>query len=824
MSGDLTVLPHSGSGSGFITAVADTATIDLTVLGGVLTADLIGGGGDITDGANVGGFAEVFRDKTTTILNFRTLQSSDSSISITQNADDLDLTFNGSITGTPNTFSYFDGAGDLQTLPGWAVTPANFGSDVQLVAQMNNAGGGVLHNWISDLDALQDSPNESWVIHNFVLDLDENDAGFDLGSATTQTLISSSINYNPSVSSVTGSLVNHAMGGVIGDGSTAVTLTTLSGQTFGPSISNAVTLTNLIGMQLYPNVAAGASLNSYYGYDDQASIDAASSVVTYRAFTNINSVANYRSYEAGGTIGAVSSSYLGVDVHPNFSGTVNSAYGIGFAPTFSDITNSYTGFNFNPAFNGAVNTGIGLYLGGIYSSAASAMSNIAMQDVNPQFQSGSSVTNYTDFNVHATFQSGSNVGTYKGLNLTPSFQAGATASSFTGVIVNPSTTSGALTSAVGLDINMSNVQMANPLDEPVGLSINNGRIQAGVNLRTDNNLFVDSGNLITPSLIIDSGSPITGTDVLMTNLAGLLFASDDLGTSALNLGSTMVGFVGNFTVAATKTVSAINCALGGAGSFSVPGDGGNIVDFTVYKAVGPINGGGATTVTNSVQFLGADTPASIASNNWGVRIDADYDNWFKKNVVVGGSSKQPTNSSVGVEVAGTTKALLNSRLSTAEKTALTAVNGMQTYDTDLEEFQFYQNGSWTGLGSSVNYLIPNEVTNNSWVKSWSPAGVFATAADGESSSAQFDGSNSILFEISLDTGESLVISASNALAEITAPSDASDLLLLSDAGTGIYVSKSAASSVVTVKNRMGGSRQIGILAINSRLTSVSAWA
>lgn len=54
----------------------------------------IPGGGDVTNGANLGGFAEVFDAKVGTILNFRTLQAG-AGISITQNANDLLITNTG---------------------------------------------------------------------------------------------------------------------------------------------------------------------------------------------------------------------------------------------------------------------------------------------------------------------------------------------------------------------------------------------------------------------------------------------------------------------------------------------------------------------------------------------------------------------------------------------------------------------------------------------------------------------------------------------------------------------------------------------------------
>lgn len=59
------------------------------------------GAGDITNGANVGGFAEVFQIKAGATLNFRTLQAG-TNMSITQNANDLLLDATGDITNAAN--------------------------------------------------------------------------------------------------------------------------------------------------------------------------------------------------------------------------------------------------------------------------------------------------------------------------------------------------------------------------------------------------------------------------------------------------------------------------------------------------------------------------------------------------------------------------------------------------------------------------------------------------------------------------------------------------------------------------------------------------
>lgn len=57
----------------------------------------------------------------------------------------------------------------------------------------------------------------------------------------------------------------------------------------------------------------------------------------------------------------------------------------------------------------------------------------------------------------------------------------------------------------------------------------------------------------------------------------------------------------------------------------------------------------------------------------------------------------PTNVSVGLEVQSTTRVLLVSRMTTTQKNALTAVNGMIVYDSTLNKFQGYENGAWTNF-------------------------------------------------------------------------------------------------------------------------------
>lgn len=69
------------------------------------------------------------------------------------------------------------------------------------------------------------------------------------------------------------------------------------------------------------------------------------------------------------------------------------------------------------------------------------------------------------------------------------------------------------------------------------------------------------------------------------------------------------------------------------------------------------------------------------------------------------------NASTGLELAGTTKAVLLSRMTTAQRTALTALSGMMVYDSDIGAFYIYENGAWQTMGGKIG-LIAKVITHS----------------------------------------------------------------------------------------------------------------
>lgn len=78
----------------------------------------------------------------------------------------------------------------------------------------------------------------------------------------------------------------------------------------------------------------------------------------------------------------------------------------------------------------------------------------------------------------------------------------------------------------------------------------------------------------------------------------------------------------------------------------------------------------------------------------GVRFDArpNEENFIRGDLGIG--TGVGIAASAGLELKKTNRALLISRLTTAQMNALTAVDGMIIYNTTLNAFAFYENGAW----------------------------------------------------------------------------------------------------------------------------------
>jgi len=201
------------------------------------------------------------------------------------------------------------------------------------------------------------------------------------------------------------------------------------------------------------------------------------------------------------------------------------------------------------------------------------------------------------------------------------------------------------------------------------------------------------GNVIGGTMTIPNNATVTGTDVLADSMAFTVHTGNasSTWTTASIVGLTTLGFVGLIT-GDGQINGDINFCLNGYSDQH----NGHINRVNNFNAAS-IPGGGTGTMDEAVLYYGQQPFGPVATNNWGIRIDtAGLENYLPS-LAISTSNKKVTNASVGIEIGGELQALLLSRLTTTQKNALTAVNGMLVYDLTLGKFQGYEAGTWTNL-------------------------------------------------------------------------------------------------------------------------------
>lgn len=135
-----------------------------------------------------------------------------------------------------------------------------------------------------------------------------------------------------------------------------------------------------------------------------------------------------------------------------------------------------------------------------------------------------------------------------------------------------------------------------------------------------------------------------------------------------------------------------NTAIGqGAGNVLTTGGSNTYVGCAV---------GSTTLTTGSNNILigtssAVDAPASGTSNFLNIG-NAIYATGLGGTVRVGITNSSP-NAFAALDITSTLGALLIPRMTTTQKNAMTAVNGMLVYDITLNKFQGYENGAWASL-------------------------------------------------------------------------------------------------------------------------------
>lgn len=433
-----------------------------------------------------------------------------------------------------------------------------------------------------------------------------------------------------------------------------------------------------------------ATVNSYYGISNTANITSA----TIGSFTG----ADFGFSIASSTV----TNATGLSINPSFSGTTavsGGIQGIAASPNMSGtstVTNGVIGANITPSMSGTSVSSAsvtGAYIAPVMSNSAQATSLVG-----------------ADISVNANDTS-------------------VLTSGIKGIQLNLNSTPTQL-SAMGLDINMSGVSLTPAAlaggSQKIAINFSDGAINGGYNYTIPGASSFFQQHYIGGAAIVAAADP-TAAFGFGTNLAQQVQLHDDWTIDAGGLGYVNVGFVGSLAFDVGTTMARWTGALGGAGN---PSGAGTLTDAIMFRAGGILPQGGALTVTNMYGFqVDPSLFCLLGTNCWGIYEDtAAVENHLTK-LAIGTSTKKVANSDTALEI-GNNKAFINGRGTTAQKNALTAVAGMQYYDTDLSLLQWYNGASWVTASSTIT--TPVSLANGGTAKNMTASAGSVAYSDSDS--------------------------------------------------------------------------------------------
>lgn len=549
-------------------------------------------------------------------------------------------------TGTNNTLSYFNGSGNLATLPGWAVDSTFFGINCYLTVAP--IGGLIKINFFeAEIASASNQPASTTIGFQFDCHVDRTGNNFQNGD-------------------ITGALYNV---GTEGDGNSD-NIYGIEVRTYAGVGTNTASANFLNSLNLQASVGAGYTVTSFVGIDND--------------LINNGTISGDVYLYSSGCSGPVGGNLRLIDIGSGSNVTGDTS---GIAISLTGTTDDLNIFAFNNTGN-ITNNFNGCYVSNSGDSASAYLYvGLNTGDVtNTSKGVDIQVNGNSQFKVLGQFYSNS-----------------GTCDFWTGLDVSGTQT--VTVGATGLSINLSSI--TSPAQK-TGLSINDGALNVQSNYNTSV-LPASPGfaslNVLGGEYRVASGSPVSNTLILANNLAVQGFFLDNMGPDAFlgTLGFCNNGYAAQIVVADTKTVDAYNMVLVAGSIPDVSGvpitDGGTVTDLALIYAVGLLPSGGDINVTNMYGLrLGILLSGSgFSTNTWGIYCeDTGADNWFAKNVIIGGSTGQPSNSDVVFDIQSAKAARLP-RLTTAERNALTALGGMIIFNTTLSAFEGYDGATWVTL-------------------------------------------------------------------------------------------------------------------------------
>lgn len=501
-------------------------------------------------------------------------------------------------------------------------------------------------------------------------------------------------------------------------------------QYFGLSTAHQVDVNNLSGgsslNQRYANfVPLQNSPDDSWNYENiQLDIDTGNSGFTFGTNGSCVQMKSYSfSHQGTSDIGTLAfhnhSANIGNGIDPITVGGYVYSYGFGSFNANVTVDGGFQGYGFQPNVSSSASSGsnfavnaffdqanIGVAAHGYRSYGATPIiSEIANNRNYDGYSLGPTITTFTGnagffgYALFGTVTTMSATGSYQGFLASPTITTGHNNITMYGA--NPQVGGGdaqvtLFDGSMGSVTTSGNVYAVNingttATGRQSQFNVGGCSISTSGAVEAANGLGVGGLNSFQAAFTLPDGVAIVSTDYIVQNHSGSVWLGDVASTftTVFGFGINMVGAAG--AIGGHGTADIVSSLVVGA---SIQDDF-ILTDYHNINALTVANGFTGT-ITNASAFYHDLLAGPVAVNHWGVKIVADIDNYVTK-LAINTASKKVTNASVALEIGGTDRAFLLGTLTTAQKNALTAVNGMMCYDSDLAKFQGYEAGSWQNL-------------------------------------------------------------------------------------------------------------------------------